>query len=236
MTAKTNAYLQEMADITKAWQRKHTTINKKYINQFIYLSFLYSFSSDEFRVKYYTWIDNYLREMQSIARTELYGPPCKQMDPGNKPAEEIPIDEPKCPIDFELKLIVGKIALNCQRFSFGGGELVKLKYEKNFSSKQSTLTVGIGATFELGGNVGGGFSGSTSIDLGEAVFLTLDGNNNFSDFGMNAKASVSTEISLVGEQLISGEAKVGCSAGVNSGLTVSGSSSITPPAPLKGLF
>jgi len=174
--------------------------------------------------------------MRRIARTELWGPPCKSMDQGNTPAEEIPFEEPKCPIDFELKLIVGKIALNCQRFSFGGGELVKLKYEKNFSSKQSTLTVGIGATFELGGNVGGGFSGSTSIDLGEAVFLTLDGNNNFSDFGMNAKASISADVSLVGESLLSGNADVGCSAGVNSGLTLSGSASVTPPGPLKGLY
>jgi hypothetical protein len=236
MTAKTNAYLQEMADITKAWQLKHTDINKKYINQFIYWSFLYSFSSDEFRWKYYIWVNNYLQEMQSIARTELIGPPCKSIDQGNTPAQEIPLEEPKCPIDFELKLIVGKISLNCQRFSFGGGEIVKFKYEKNFSSKQSTLTVGIGGTVELGGNFGGGFSASTSVDLGEAVFLTLDGNNNFADFGMSAQANVSTEISLVSQQLISGEAKLGCSAGVNSGLTVSGSSSITPPAPLKGLF
>jgi hypothetical protein len=236
MTGKINAYLAEMADITKAWQRKHTTINKKYINQFIYWSFLFSFSSDEFRLKFYTWVNNYLREMQSIARTELWGPPCNSMNQGNTPAQETPIEEPKCPIDFELKLIVGKIALNCQRFSFSGGEIVKFKYEKNFTSKQSTLNLGIGATLEFGGSVSGGFSGSTSVDLGEAVFLTLDGNNNFADFGMSAKASISANVSLVGESLLSGNASVGCSAGVNSGLTLSGSSSITPPGPLKGLF
>jgi len=158
------------------------------------------------------------------------------MDPGNTPAEETQIDEPKCPIDFELKLIVGKIALNCQRFSFSGGGIVKLKYEKNFSSKQSTLTLGIGATLELGGSVSGGFSGSTSVDLGETVFLTLDGNNNFADFGMSAKASISADVSLIGESLLSGNANVGCSAGVNSGLTLSGSASVTPPGPLKGLY
>jgi Tfp pilus assembly protein PilF len=236
MTAKVNAYLLEMADITKLWQRKHTAINKKYINQFIYWSFLFSFSSDEFRWKYYIWVNNYLQEMQRIARTELWGPPCKSMGQGNIPAEEIPMEEPKCPIDFELKLIVGKIALNCQKFTFSGGEIVKFKYEKNFTSKQSTLTLGIGATLELGGNVGGGFSASTSVDLGEAIFITLDNNNNFADFGMSAQANVSAEVSLVSEKLISADASLGCSAGVNSGLTVSGSSSITPPAPLKGLF
>ncbi|MES1222787.1 MAG: hypothetical protein ABUT20_45265, partial [Bacteroidota bacterium] len=189
MTGKINAYLSEMADITKLWQRKHVVINKKYINQLIYWSFLFSFSSDEFKMKYYMWVINYLEEMQRIARTELWGPPCKQMGQGNTPAEEIPLEEPHCPIDFELKLIVGKIALNCQHFVFSGGEVVKFKYEKNFTSKQSTLSLGIGATLELGGNVGGGFSGSTSVNLGEAVFITLDGNNNFADFGMNAQAS-----------------------------------------------
>jgi hypothetical protein len=173
--------------------------------------------------------------MQRIARTELWGPPCKEMNQGNTPAEEIPLEEPHCPIDFELKLIVGKIALNCQHFVFSGGEVVKFKYEKNFSSKQSTLTLGIGATFELGGNAGGGFSGSTSVNLGEAVFLTLDGNNNFADFGMSAEASVSAEVSLVSQQLLSGKADLECSAGINSGLTVSGSSSVES-APLKGLY
>ena len=72
-TAAINAYLSEMADITKAWQRKHTAINKKYINQFIYWSFLFSFSSDEFKMKYYMWVINYLEEMRKIARTELLG-------------------------------------------------------------------------------------------------------------------------------------------------------------------
>ena len=235
MTGKINAYLSEMADITKAWQRKHIVINKKYINQFIYWSFLFSFSSDEFKMKYYLWVINYLEEMQRIARTELWGPPCNQMDQGNTPAEEIPLEEPHCPIDFELKLIVGKIALNCQHFVFSGGEVVKFKYEKNFSSKQSTLSLGIGATLELGGNVGGGFSGSTSVNLGEAVFITLDGNNNFADFGMNAQASISAEVSVVSQQLVSGKADLECSAGINSGLTVSGSSSVES-APLKGLY
>ena len=235
-TAVINAYLSEMADITKAWQRKHTAISKKYINQFIYWSFLFSFSSDEFKMKYYMWVINYLQEMKKIARTELWGPPCKQIEQGNTPAEEIPLEEPKCPIDFELKLIVGKIALNCQHFVFSGGEVIKFKYEKNFPSKQSTLTVGIGGTLELGGNVGGGFAASTSVDLGEAIFLTLDGNGNFSDFGMSAQASVSAEVTLVSQQLISANAGTGCSAGVNSGLTVSGSASITPPAPLQSLY
>ncbi len=235
MTGKINAYLSEMADITKLWQRKHVVINKKYINQFIYWSFLFSFSSDEFKMKYYLWVINYLEEMQRIARTELWGPPCKEMEQGNTPAEEIPLEEPHCPIDFELKLIVGKIALNCQRFVFSGGEVIKFKYEKNFSSKQSTLSLGIGATLELGGNVGGGFSGSTSVNLGEAVFITLDGNNNFADFGMNAQASVSAQVSVVSQQLVSGKADLECSAGINSGLTVSGSSSVES-APLKGLY
>lgn len=235
-TGKINAYLQEMADITKLWQRKHTAINKKYINQFIYWSFLFSFSSDEFRLKYYTWVINYLYEMQRIARTELYGPPCTEMSTGNTPADEIPLEEPKCPIDFDFKLFVAKISLNCEKFSISGGELVKLKYEKNFSSKQSTLTLGIGGTLEAGGNFGGGFSGSISADLGEAVFLTLDGNNNFSDFGMSVNTTLSGQVSLAGLQLAAADASLGYSAGVNSGLSQSSSASFTPPAPLKGLY
>ena len=248
--ASINQYLREMADVTRAWQLKHTAFNKKYINQLIYWSFFDSYISDEFKMKFYSWVNNYLEEMSRIARTELWGSPCKPMEQGNTPAEEIPIDEPHCPIDLELKLIVGKIALNCERFSFGGGEIVKFKYEKNFSSKQSTLSIGIGATFEAGGNFGGGFKGSASIDLGETVFITLDGNNSFSDFGMNAKAEASVKASKESSldlgnsiakevtrssDIFGAEGSVKCSAGINSGLTVSGNASFDP-GPLKALY
>src|SRR4030095_3048161 len=112
-----------MADVTKAWQLKHTLFNKKYINQFIYWSFLNSYSSNEFKMKFYTYVGSYIAEMRGIARTVLWGPPCKdQLQQGNTPAQPILIEEPKCPIEFELKLIVGKIALSCEKFSFGVGQ------------------------------------------------------------------------------------------------------------------
>lgn len=249
-TGHVNNYLHDMADITTAWQLKHMAFNKKYINQLIYWSFLYSFSSDEFKMKFYGQVKNYLDEIGSIAKTELWGPPCEQIQQGNTPAADIIIEEPECPIDFELKLIVGKIALNCKKFSFSGGEVVKLKYEKNFSSKQSTMSVGIGVTLELGSkNFGGGFTGSASIDAGESVFITLDGNNSFSDLGLSvdAKASISIDKQsslTVGEiveeisrskVIMGGEASAGYTVGVNSGLSFESGASFTP-GPLKAIL
>jgi tetratricopeptide (TPR) repeat protein len=229
-TASINQYLREMADITKAWQLKHTLFNKKYINQLIYWSFLNSFSSNEFKMKFYAFVGNYLSEMKGIARTELWGPPCKQIEQGNTAAAPILIEEPKCPIELELKLIVGKIALNCDKFSFEGGELIRFKYEKNFKSKQSTMELGIGIGLDIGAGFGG-FNASASIKAGESVFITFDGNNSISDVGLSmaAKASAGAEMGAsksigeivreigakqeIGEVKTSVEAKVGVDSG-----------------------
>lgn len=246
-TASVNQYLREMADITRAWQLKHMAFNKKYINQIIYWSFLNSFSSDEFKWKFYTWVANYLSEMQRIAKTELWGPPCKEMEQRTTPAEEILIEDPKCPIDFELKLIVGKIGLNCQKFSFSGGEVIRFKYEKNFKSKQSTMELGIGFGLDLGAGFGG-FNASASMRASESVFITWDGNNNISDVGLSMGAKVATGLELSGSKDIgqvvkeigakkeigSIEAGVEATVGVDSGWSFDEGplkSVLNPPAP-----
>jgi hypothetical protein len=243
-----NQYLRDMADATRNWQLKHMAFNKKYINQVIYWSFLFSFSSDEFKWKYYSWVTNYLREMLSIAKTELWGPPCREMAQGNTPAEEILLEEPKCPIDFELKLIVGKIGLNCQKFSFSGGELIRFKYEKNFKSKQSTMELGIGFGLDIGARFGG-FSGSVSANASESVFITWDGNNNISDLGLSMGAKVSAGVDAsaskgVGEIVkeigvskgASVETGVEATVGVDSGWNFNEGplkSVLNPPAPTQ---
>ncbi len=246
-TASINQYLRDMADATRNWQLKHMAFNKKYINQVIYWSFLYSFSSDEFKWKFYLWVKNYLSEMQSIAKTELWGPPCKQMEQRNTPAEEILIEEPKCPIDFELKLIVGKIGLNCQKFSFSGGEVIRFKYEKNFKSKQSTMELGIGFGLDIGAGFGG-FNASASMSATESVFITWDGNNNISDVGLSmaAKVAAGAEVGAsknVGEivkeigatkQIGGVEAGIEATVGVDSGWSFDEGplkSVLNPPAP-----
>ena len=185
--------------------------------------------------------------MQSIAKTELWGPPCKQMEQRNTPAEEILIEEPKCPIDFELKLIVGKIGLNCQKFSFSGGEVIRFKYEKNFKSKQSTMELGIGFGLDIGAGFGG-FNASASMSATESVFITWDGNNNISDVGLSmaAKVAAGAEVGAsknVGEivkeigatkQIGGVEAGIEATVGVDSGWSFDEGplkSVLNPPAP-----
>lgn len=245
--ASMNEYLRDMADATRNWQLKHTAFVKKYINQIIYLSFLNTFSSDEFKWKFYTWVSNYLGEMQRIAKTELWGPPCDEMAQGNTPVEQILIEDPKCPIDFELKLIVGKIGLNCQKFSFSGGELIRFKYEKNFKSKQSTMELGIGFGLDIGAGWGG-FNGSVSANASESIFITWDGNNNISDVGLSMAAKVSAGVEVSGskeigqvvkeigatKQIGSVEAGVEATVGVDSGWSFDEGplkSVLNPPAP-----
>ena len=174
-------------------------------------------------------------------------PPCDEMREGNTPAEEILIEYPKCPIDFELKLIVGKIALNCDKFSFSGGEVIRFKYEKDFKSKQSTMELGIGFGLDIAAGYGG-FSASASASAAESVFITWDGNNNISDVGlsMGAKVSAGAEVSAskgVGEiikeigatkQIGGVQGGVEATVAVNSGWTFDEGplkSVLNPPAP-----
>ena len=137
-----------------------------------------------------------------------------------------------CPIDIDIPFVVGRLALNCEQFSFSGGEGVIFKMSKDFSSGQSTMSISAGLQFE-GSKEWGIFSGEVSAAATQSFYITWDKENNISDAGIafNAEAGIKAGTKLetpgnVGKDYlqefqkeIGHKAEFGYTMGINSGWT-----------------
>jgi tetratricopeptide (TPR) repeat protein len=139
-----------------------------------------------------------------------------------------------CPINLKVPFVIGKIELNCERFSFSAGEGLVFNAEKNFVTKQSTMTLGMGLQF-LGGHEWGIFSGELSGSASQSFYIVWDKNNKISDAGMALKVEggLSTEVKVetqvqtqygmgqvnVKEEIFKQEAGFGYTLGIHSGWT-----------------
>ena len=129
-----------------------------------------------------------------------------------------------CPININISFIAGKIKLDCEKFTFTGGEGVRFKYEKNFESGFSSLGIGIGLGFDVG--VGSGIKAGVSGEIAEYLFIGFDKDNNVSDAGLEFTARVSEQVQVKGENIKlsdrPSELKAGYKIGINSGINFTG--------------
>jgi hypothetical protein len=106
---------------------------------------------------------------------------------------------------------MGFIQLNCEKFSIRGGEGILFGFEKNFKSRQSTVSVGIGFMMSLGVGVGP-VKVKAHAEATESAFITFDGNNGIADIGLE------NEVKLIGKAPGIGKNQVsfGSKFGINS--------------------
>ncbi|HSU26885.1 MAG TPA: hypothetical protein VLJ68_00765 [Chitinophagaceae bacterium] len=221
-----NKYLPLFANLRRDWQIKNINVQKKYLDEMIYWTFLASHNIHDFRKSFYALISSALTTLHELAETKLpyYG--CDWEKENKLTVEEPVLAEPECPFSIEYKFIAGKIALDCDKFSFSVGEGGVLKYERNFRGGQSTLSLGIGYQYELGGEYQGVKAG-TSIGASECLFISMDGNGHITDAGLKFKANASAGGELdreVGESIKIKkdmtiiEVGVGYTIGIESGI------------------
>lgn len=177
----------------------------------------------------------YLSKLKALAYDPMViaGGNCDNKITNTTPKDEF--DETKqmeCPIDIDIPFVVGRLALNCEKFSFTGGEGVIFKMEKDFSSGQSTMSISAGLQFE-GSKEWGIFSGEVSAGTTQSFYITWDSDNNISDAGIafNAEAGIKAGNNLetlgdVGKDYlqefqkeIGHKAEIGYTMGINSGWT-----------------
>ena len=224
-----NQYLPKFAVLTEEWQKKGWHIFQQYFDELVYWQYLtlHPVSDDKFNMQYYENIIKYMGMMVNIGQTKIVKP-C-EFTATKSSKESNAIDEAECPLEISIPFIIGKFELDCDRISFSAGEGAVFGYEKNFITKQSTLSVGIGAKLELGLSVGPVKAG-VSAGVGETLFITFDGNNKVSDFGLKAEAKASAGVEAGGSKelaskksidikkdLTKREAAVSTTFGINSG-------------------
>jgi tetratricopeptide (TPR) repeat protein len=219
-----NEYLTLFSNLRRDWQIKNLAISKKYLDDLIYWSCLVSIDIHDFRRNFYSLVVGHLATLKNLCETKIIYP-CKKNNADKQKADSLKITEPECPLDFEIKFIVGKYSINCDKISFSAGEGLVFKYEKNFSKHQSTMSLGIGAQLELGGGFGGVKIGA-GAGLSESIFIKFDASGQVMDAGLkfDAKAGAGAgakvkagERITVKKDLSNIETGVGYTVGIESG-------------------
>ena len=231
-----NQYLPQFAAIMEDWQVKYQLIFKKYFDDLAYWSYLAFHNvpftndlasnppptDDFYRMSsFYPLVTAYLGMLHFMANTKIIKP-CK-FEPTTATKDSLAIKEMDCPLEIEIPFLVGKFEINCEKFSFKAGEGAVFGYEKNFKTKQSTVSVGIGVKLELEAKVGPVKAG-VSTSAGETLFITFDGDNKFSDGGLKVDTKASAGVEGEAGKAVKGkkdlakeETGVGVTFGINSG-------------------
>jgi tetratricopeptide (TPR) repeat protein len=244
-TALANQYLPKFAVLMEELQKKYLHVYQQYFDELAYWHYLsvnptWPSGPDKFKMLYYDFIIHYLVMLGGVCQTKIILP-CESKEI-TMSMESHEIREFECPLEIEIPFIVGKFSLDCDKISFSGGEGAVFSYEKNFKTKQSTLSVGIGAKLELGKIGLGPVEASLGAGVSESLFITFDGENKVADAGLKFGAKFGGGIEAKGEKSVapgksieikkdmgSKEISAGYSVGINSGWNFN-------DAPLKSLF
>jgi tetratricopeptide (TPR) repeat protein len=225
-TALRNKYLPRFAQLTEDWQTRHLLVEKKYFDDLIYWNYLASFDDNDFRSRFYYWVNHYLGELGRLCKTKILEP-ChpKEFQEPEKPAQT-ELKQFDCPVDLTIPFLVGKISMNCEKLSFKAGELVVFKYEKQFTgSRQSTMSIGAGVGIDASYKAGP-FKAGSEAGLDMSVYLSFDNAGNCTDGGMvysvyagGALDFAAGERIKLKKDVASVSEKIGWRFGINSGVS-----------------
>jgi tetratricopeptide (TPR) repeat protein len=253
LTYLDNLYMKKAAIIRRDIQEKQLRMEKEEFNETSYWGYLAGVTGHNANAAFYGAVVKYLSALKNMSETwylsgcdETYSTPA--LNNFNDEARPLP----DCPIDINIPFIIGNMELNCKNFSlkFGAGITTTgssekesgsgveagafFTYEKDFESRESTMSVGISLGFEKGkGGIGGGAGAE------EAIYIAFDENNHVMDAGLkfsaNAQASVRFDtgqkyLSTGNEEVIRAKGEFGYKIGINSGWTFT-----EPDAGFEGL-
>lgn len=177
---------------------------------------------------------NYLREMRELLKLyptelpldcELFGQEEEEAAPGKLMIWE----EYFCPLKFTVGVGVATAGINCNTFSFSGGEIfqgeLEVKLDENWENVQEiTVAAGLGASVEIG--LKEKFQkGGTGISLGvnSKGFIkftkdpkSMEWNLRETDFGIKSEATAGLVAGSFGGEVKLAESTIGFRSGITS--------------------
>ena len=200
------------------------------LNNSGYYGFLSAFNEHSSRAAFYKAASHYLNELKQLAYNPFVcaGQRCDDKTFDTSPKEESDnTKEMDCPIDISVPFIIGKLSLNCEKFVFTAGEGLVFTMEKNFKTKQSTMSIGAGLQFQAS-KEWEIFSGEISGSASQSFYIVWDKDDKIIDAGLALKAEGSikgeAKIEMPGgigkeylEKEIKAEGEFGYTLGVSSG-------------------
>ena len=203
-TGLADKYLPKFAVLTEDWQEKNRLAFRKYFDDLVYWSYLgihpNPYGDAHFHLVFYELVSNYLTMLLKIGETKIVLP-C-DFAPTTATSDSNEIKEIECPFEIAVPFIVGNFEMSCEKISLSGGEGALFSYEKNFKTKQSTLSVGIGAKIWETKAEFGPVEGKAGIGASESIFITFDGNNKIADAGLKFSASAGAGLEVGAEKEI----------------------------------
>ena len=232
------------------YQNEHLRFIRWQFNYSAFYGYLSGFNEHLARAAFYDACSKYLTELEQLAYDPFVcaGGRCDdERAEAHAKDESDNTKEMECPIDIDIKFIIGKIKLNCEKFEFTAGEGLVFTATKSFvGSKQTTMSLGAGLQFQ-GSKEWGIFSGEVNGSATQSFYIVWDKDDKIIDAGIAVKAEGSikgeAKVELPGgigkDQLPQKEIKVegefGYTLGVNSGWTFA-DGSLSKIANAVGLF
>jgi hypothetical protein len=235
-------YMKKAAIIRRDIQAKRLRVEKEVFNETSYWGYLAGVNGHNANAAFYGAVIKYLNALENMSETwYLSGCDETYSTPALNNFDDEARSLPDCPIDINIPFIIGNMELNCKNFTLKIGAGITASssseeesgsgveagafftYEKDFESRESTMSVGISLGFEKGK---GGLSGGAGA--GEAIYIAFDEDNHVMDAGLkfsaNAQASVRFDtgqkyLSTGNEKVIRANAEFGYKIGINSGWT-----------------
>ena len=205
-----NKYLERFAQLNNEYQSRNLVIENKYIDDFLYWCYFSAFDRKDYQNRFYNKVHGYLYNVNRLSQVKILEP-CKEADDNEslEPVTGKEIKEFDCPGSLKISLLVGKLSIDCEKFSLSGGQLLVFGIEKKFrGNRELTLSIGGGGKVELGQEIGR-FKGGLSAGIEMSMYVTLDKSGNCTDAGMIYKAYRSMSMDFEGGERIKFERNLG---------------------------
>lgn len=210
--AMDNKYFSLWADLSDKYTQNNYTEDVGYYNSLVYLEAVSSVSDKALTLTTATYtvvfVNNFPGYVLSVRCDPARKPDCEKLNPANKQnANSFDFKDAQCPVNLKIPMGAMKVSLSCKKFGIEVGQGVKFGYEKDFITRESTLSMGVGVDADI--------PGILDAKAKEKVYVKFDANNQPIDVGLSAEASVG----IKGTPPI---ASAGYTMGVNSGFNFSG--------------
>jgi Flp pilus assembly protein TadD len=221
--ALANKYLPKYAALQRDFIGRTLAAQRGYVDEFIYWSQFMN-TIGQGRSMVYSQVIGYFDFLKELSKqTKFIEPACTHETSPTFPAIPAEPIDVNCPFKLNFKFGVGKIAFSCDKFEIEVSAGVIAGYEKDFTTKESTLAIGIGTpslefipdAIKIPELEKGIIKGSAEAK--EQVYVTFDGEGNPTDIGLKFEAGVSVEVGSEEGAGFEFEAKSGYTMGLNSG-------------------
>ncbi len=196
--ALSNKYLPLYAQNYRDYVEKYLPEVRSYMNQMMYWS-QYMNIIEEGRMRVFGYMLGYFHELDNLARDiVVITPACSELvqtNPEVKDSAQLPKGD--CPFNVSINIIVGKLAMDCDKLSIGMDAGFSFSAEKNFLSGETTLALGIGLSADFSLPVPG-ISLTAGAGASEQLYIVFDRNNSYKDVGLQWKASAGGSFGVSG--------------------------------------